>query len=327
MIISLQKQKTENNHDLTETLKTLDAACRQCTPITPLECITRCQVYKLKSELRNLHEMMSNPKYMKTLLNVLKNDTRLYILQLLANGKYSVSQLQEELKKTGQKYSQTTLSEECIHPLIATGLASEARDKYYATTFGSRLIELLGYFPEFAEKLPANSECCEEIILQALLGRPKTFEDIQVLIPPKIASRILKRLRSVGLIETPMERDYIFFVKSKRDPKKESFTATERKIYDAVAYEGISAGKLAKETGLSLRRIYEYLRHLRGKKLVFIRRAPRVYCLTCKGKTLAMVLQEIQQIVEDTWNSSEQVTEHTATIFKVGELSNHARFR
>jgi DNA-binding HxlR family transcriptional regulator len=46
---------------------------------------------------------------------------------------------------------------------------------------------------------------------------------------------------------------------------------------------------------------------LKGKKLVFIRKTPKAYGLTCKGEKLASVLQELQQIVEETWSSSEQV--------------------
>jgi len=250
---------------------------------------------------------MDNPNYIKELFNVLKNETRLHILQAIVNGRYSVSQLQQELKKTGHSHSQDTISEEYLRPLMAVGLATEARDEYYATTFGGRLTELLGNFPEFVEMLPSHSECYEETILQSLLSGPKTFEDIEALISPKIASRILKRLRSAGLIETSMERDYIFFFKSKRDPDKENFTLTERRNYDAIPNEGISAGKLAKETGLSIRRTYKYLRGLKGKKLVFIRKTPKAYGLTCKGEKLASVLQELQQIVEETWSSSEQV--------------------
>ena len=190
---------------------------------------------------------------------------------------------------------------------MAVGLAKESRDEYYATTFGGRLTEVLGVFPEFAEVLPAHSECYEETLLRALLSGPKTFEDIETVISPKIASRILKRLREVGLIETPEERDYIFFFKSKRDPSKETFTDTERKVYDALPNEGISAGKLSKETGLSMRRTYKYLRGLKGKKLVFIRKTPKAYGLTCKGEMLASVLEGLEQIVEETWSSSQQV--------------------
>jgi len=326
-VLSLVR-KTENNRDLSERLKSLDAECRNCAPITPLECINRCRVYKLKNELRRLRETMDKPNYIKELFNVLKNETRLHILQAIVNGRYSVSQLQKELKKTGHSYSQDNISEEYLRPLLAVGLATEAVDGYYATTFGGRLTKLLVRFPEFAEKLPANSECYEETLLQSLLSGPKTFEDIKALVSSKTVSRILKRLRSAGLIKTPKERDYIFFFKSKRDPNKETFTATERKIYDAIAHEGgISAGKLAKETGLSTRRTYKYLRGLKGKKLVFIRRTPKAYGLTCKGEKLASVLQELQQIVEDTWNSSVQVMQDTAIILKVGGLSDHAFLR
>ncbi|MCX6644213.1 MAG: winged helix-turn-helix domain-containing protein [Candidatus Bathyarchaeota archaeon] len=308
----LSPPRKGDNRDLAGMLRSLNAECRNCAPITPLECISRCQVYKLKNELRKLRETMDNPNYIKELFNVLKNETRLHILQAIVNGRYSVSQLQQELKKTGHSHSQDTISEEYLRPLMAVGLATEARDEYYATTFGGRLTELLGNFPEFVEMLPAHSECYEETILQSLLSGPKTFEDIEALISPKIASRILKRLRSAGLIETPMERDYIFFFKSKRDPNKENFTLTERRIYDAIPNEGISAGKLAKETGLSIRRTYKYLRGLKGKKLVFIRKTPKAYGLTCKGEKLASVLQELQQIVEETWSSSEQVMHDNA---------------
>jgi len=300
-------RKAENNQDLAGMLRSLDAECRNCAPITPLECINRCQVYRLKNELRTLREAMVNPNYIKELFNVLKNETRLHILQAIANGRYSVSQLQQQLKRAGHSHSQDTISEEYLRPLMAVGLAIETRDEYYATTFGGRLTEVLEYFPEFVEMLPAHSECYEEIILQSLLEGPKTFEDIEALISPKIASRILKRLRSSGLIETPMERDYIFFFKSKRDPGKETFTITERRIYDAISIDGISAGRLSKETGLSMRRTYKYLRGLKGKKLVFLRRTPKAYGLTCKGEMLASVLQGLKEIVEETWSSSEQI--------------------
>ncbi|MGD0644349.1 MAG: hypothetical protein ABSA75_05540 [Candidatus Bathyarchaeia archaeon] len=305
-------RKDENNHDLAGMLRSLDAECRNCAPITPLECISRCKVYKLKNELRKLRETMDNPNYIKELFNVLKNETRFHILQAIVNCRYSVSQLQQVLKKTGHSHSQETLSEEYLRPLMAVGLATEARDEYYATTFGGRLTELLGNFPEFVEMLPAHSECYEETLLQSLLSGPKTFEDIETLISPKIASRILKRLRSAGLIKTSQERDYIFFFKSKRDSNKETFTVAERRIYETIHNEGISAGKLSKETGLSIRGTYKYIRALKGKKLVFIRKTPKAYGLTCKGEKLASVLQGLQQIVEDTWSSSEQVMHDNA---------------
>jgi DNA-binding HxlR family transcriptional regulator len=253
----LQPTHNGEKKDLTTMLKTLNAECKNCAPSSPLECINRCQVYKLKNELRTLRETMDNPNYIKELYNVLKNETRLHILKAIAEGRYSVSQLQQELKKTGHTHSQDTLNEEYLQPLMAVGLAKESRDEYYATTFGGRLTEVLGLFPEFAEVLPAHSECYEETLLRALLTGPKTFEDIETVISPKIASRILKRLREVSLIETPEERDYIFFFKSKRDPSKETFTETERKVYDAYQtkaslLETIQRNRLIHETNLQV---------------------------------------------------------------------------
>jgi len=305
-------KKNDNHHDLVKMLNSLDSECRNCAPITPLQCINRCQVYRLKNELRKLRETMGNPNYIKELFNVLKNETRLNILQAIVNGRYSVSRLQQELKKTGHNHSQDTINEEYLQPLLAVGLATEAREEYYATTFGGRLTELLGNFPEFAEMLPAHSECYEETILQSLLSGPKTFENIEALISPKITSRILKRLRSANLIQTPEERDYIFFFKSKRNPEKEILSETERRIYETISIEGISAGNLAKETGLSMRRIYKYLRGLKGKKLVFIRRTPKAYGLTPRGQKLASVLQGLQQVVEETWSSTACIAQNNA---------------
>jgi DNA-binding HxlR family transcriptional regulator len=304
----LQQTKNGQNRDIATMIKSLDSECRNCAPSSPLECINRCQVYKLKNELRKIGETIGgNPNYLKELYNVLKNETRLHILRAIVNGRYSVSQIQQELKKDGHNHSQDTITEEYLQPLMAVGLANETLDQYYATNFGGRLTELIDGFPDFAQTLPAHSECYEENVLQALLSGPKTFEEVQNMVPPKIASRILKRLRQVGLVETPSERDYIFFFKSKRDPKKETFSETERKVYSSIDDEGTPAGKLAKETGLSMRRTYKYLRGLKGKKLIFVRKNPKAYGLTDKGETLASILRELQRLVEETYTSSEQI--------------------
>lgn len=302
----LQASHHGYKRSLTLTPTALDTECRNCTA-SPLECINRCQIYKLKNELRTLRERMDNPNYLKELYNVLKNRTRFQILIAIAQDRYSVSQLQQEIKKKGHLPSQETIIEEYLQPLIHVGLANESREEYYATNFGGSISKILADFLDFAEVLPAHSECYEELLLKALLSGPKTFQEIEAVISPKIASRILKRLRTVGLIETPIERDYIFFFRTKRDPNKETFSQTERKVYNALPNQGISAGKLAKQAGLSMRRTYKYIRGLKGKKLVFLRRVPKAYSLTEKGQQLAIVLKGLQQIVEETKSFSQQV--------------------
>ncbi len=305
-VVSISRD-AERNSDLTQVLKTLNAECRNCAPLTPLACITRCNVWKLKNELRNLRETMGNSNFMKDLLNVLKNETRLNILKTITRGRYSVSQLQQELKRNGHSHSQDTINGEYLRPLMEVGLAAEAQDHYYATMFGGRLTALLGGFPEFVNVLPAHSECNEEALLSALMSGPKTFENVEAFVSPKIASRILKRLKTTGLIVTPEERDYVFFFRSKRDPDKETFSSTERKVYDGIPVEGVPAKKLSEKTRLSMRRVYKYLRRLKGKKLVFTRKTPKAYGLTDKGEKLASTLQGLQYLVEETWISSAQI--------------------
>lgn len=304
------REALDTNHGMTDIFLSLDKQCKSCAPVSPLECMANCTVWKLRNELRRLCETMENPNFMKDLLNVLKNDTRIAILQTIMKGRCSISKLQQELKKAGYLHSQDTLTEEYLRPLLDVGLAAEAQDQFYATAFGGRLTELIENIPEFVEVLPAHSECYEENILTALLSGPKTFEDIKGLVPQKIVSRILKRLKTTGLMNTPEERDYIFFFQSKRDPTKEALNGTEAKVYNNIPDGGISAKKLAQKTGLSLRRTYKYVRGLKGKKLVFARKTPKTYILTQKGERLAWLIKEVNNMVEETANFSEEFAKH-----------------
>jgi DNA-binding transcriptional ArsR family regulator len=309
----------EENRDLVTLLRILEEECYNCAPLTPLECISRCNIWKLKNELRRLHETMANPNFMKDLLNALKNDTRLQILKKIVRAPYSVCKLQQELKKMGHFHSQYTIVEWYLHPLLEVGLAAEAQGRYYVTTFGSRLIELIEDSAETVHFLPAHSECHEENMLKALLNGPKTFADINELISQKIASRILKRLKTANLIKTPERGDYIFFFRSKRDPSKETLSSTENKVYNSISNKGISAKKLAEKTELAKRTTYKHLRRLKGKKLIFTRKTPKTYCLTTKGQKLALFLHELHNLIKETMDSSEQVMKATKTCPTGGE--------
>ncbi|MGA3289295.1 MAG: winged helix-turn-helix domain-containing protein [Candidatus Bathyarchaeia archaeon] len=300
-------RSVEKNSDFAVMLRILDEKCQKCTPPTPLECISSCKTWKLKNELRTLHKNIENPDFMKDLMNVLKNDTRLNILMTIAKGYYSVRKLQQELRKAGHPHSQDNILEEYLRPLIEVGLAVEAQDGYHTTTFGGRLTELIGGSTSIVNFLPVNSECYEETVLKALLSGPKTFEDIKGLVSQRAVSRLLKRLKTVGLVETPRERAYIFFFRSKRDPAMEKFSCAESKVYNDVPEEGISAQKLAEKTGFAMRTIYKRLRELKGKKLLFRRKMPKAYCLTAKGEKFASLLDVLYTLVEETLSSSEQV--------------------
>ncbi|MGD6809510.1 MAG: hypothetical protein ACQCN3_07420 [Candidatus Bathyarchaeia archaeon] len=314
MVAVLLPQKTQSGQGTFENLKTLEDMCKHCTPITPVQCISLCRFYKLKNELRNLRNIMNNPSYTTDFFNVLKNRTRLQVFQAINNGKCTLPKIQQELKKSGAQQSQYTISEEYIQPLITIGLVTESLSKYSVTTFGVRIIELLDCFEEFTAKLPPQSECHEETLLQLLLSGPKTCEEIKEVISPTIISRILKRLAKTGLINLPTDRNYIFFHKSKRDPALEELTDSAMNVYQSIPAEGIAADKLAKLVGLSQRRTYKHIRHLKGKKLVFVRKIPLTYNLTSDGQKLASILQNLSREVDATWQYTEYVSQSSQNV-------------
>jgi predicted transcriptional regulator len=195
---------------------------------------------------------------------------------------------------------------------MTVGLANQTSNEYYVTNFGGKLTQILDDNQEIVNLLPTHSECYEESLITELSTGSKTFEEIEKLVPPSTASRIINRLKKVGLLETPTEREYIFFFKSKRDPSKETLAKTESIVYQAISEEGSSAKQLSKATGLSMRRVYKYLRELKGKKLIFTRKTPKMYGLTKNGKKLADILQGLTVLVDETWSSSKQVAVNQA---------------
>lgn len=303
----LKTEQTEQKNDLVKMLRELNKECQSCAPLTPVKCITRCKTWKLKNELRKLSKKMSNPDYLKDLLNVLKNETRLHILQTSVRRRYSLNKIQQELRKAGYSHSRDTINQEYLKPLLGVGLIAEIQDQYYATTLGNNITSILNDFPDFANVLPAHSECHEETLLRYLLEGSKTFQEIEKILTPSIASRILKRLKKEKLLVTPKEREYIFFFRTRRNPEKETLNLTELNVYNSIPSLGFPVKKIAMEAQLSIRRVYKYLRGLKGKKLVFTRKSPKTYELTDKGEKLALILEDLVELVEKTWNSSIEI--------------------
>jgi predicted transcriptional regulator len=243
---------------------------------------------------------MKNPNFMIKLLNTLKNDRRLQILEIISEGCHSIARLQQELKKRGYYHSQQTIAEEYLTPLLEVGLAEEDQNRYYATVFGCRLNKLIKDFSDVENVLPPHSECYEETALGMLLDKPKTYEDLKSMIPAKSVARILNRLQKAKLVETAKENDYIFYFQTKRDSKSTKFSPTEKRVYENIPIEGISARKLAEKTSISLRRTYKYLRMLKGKKMVFKKKRPKSYALTAKGLKIAKMLKGIRNLTLET---------------------------
>ena len=253
-----------------------------------------------------MSERIRGPNFLERLLNTLKNERRLQLLDIIAKQRRSLAQLQMELRSQGYVHSQQTIVEEYITPMVEVGLVQEEQNPYAPTLLGSMVNDIVSDFHQLEESLPAHSECYEETVLGSLLEGAKTYEKIRDVIPTKSAPRVVSRLQKTGLLQAPKEKDYIFFYRTKRDPDLSRQVQTEKRVYDSIPEDGVSAKRLASVAGISLRRTYKYLRKLKGKKLVFVRKKPLSYSLTEKGAKLAEILKALRKLSEETQVLAEQ---------------------
>jgi len=293
---------------LADLIGAMEKTCNNCKPLSPVTCVSRCKNWKLKNEFRKLHEKTGSSDFMPKLLNTLKNRRRLQILEMLSVEPHSLTQLQQKLRKLGFNHSRQTICREYLDPLNTVGLSDEYQNLYHSTLFGRRISDLTRNFPDLEGFLSPHSECYEETVLDTLMKAPKTIEELREIIPQKSLARVLSRMQKTGLAQTNAEKDHIFFFTTKRSPGMADFSRTEKKVYEEIPKEGISARPLAREAGISLRRTYKYLRKLKGKKLVFTRKRPTIYSTTTKGFEVGTMLKTVHRLAVEALT----VTAHLA---------------
>jgi len=305
----------------------LEETCKNCELLTPISCIAGCKTWRMKNQFRKLHEKTKDPDFMIKLLNTLKNGRRLQLLEMLSKERYSIVRLQQELQKLGFNHGQQTIVEEYINPLMDVALIEENNNLYQATMFGCKVTELTRNFQDLGDVLPPHSECYEEITLDMLIDAPKTYEELRGIIPEKSVARVLSRLQKAGLTETSKDKDYIFFFATKRSPSTSNLSPTEKRVYDSIPLEGISARKLSEKAGISTRRTYKYLRKLKGKKLVFTRKRPTSHALTIRGTQITLMLEAIRRLALEALVATSQFVKDDETTMRVPLDTNLANKR
>lgn len=301
--------EADKQTSLADSLNAIEKMCKNCKPLSPITCISECKTWKIKNELRKLYGKAKNPDFMANLLNTLKNKRRSQLLEIISKEHHSIKQLQQELRKLGFNHSQHTIIEEYVNPLITVGLADERQNLYQSTLFGRKISDLTKDFHDLEDLLSPHSECYEERTLDALMKGPRTYESLAEIIPQKSVARVLSRLQKAALAETGADKDYVFFFTTKRKPCKSDFSPTEKRIYERISVEGISARKLAREAGISLRRTYKYLRKLKGKKLVFVRKRPTSYSITAEGVKVGTMLEAMHKLATDALTTTAKLVE------------------
>jgi DNA-binding transcriptional ArsR family regulator len=279
---------------LGQTLHVMEERCKSCNVVSPMFCVDQCETWKVKKELREIDRILSEEDHRLKLVNALKNNRRLTILQILWERPFSVDSLQKELAKCGLHHSKKTIRG-YLKPLLKAGLVRESGKRFLLTLYGRKVYDAV-MSHGFEGQLPIHSGGYEERILRSLLDGGKTRSELVEVGPAKSLSRVLKRLLERKLIVNNSPSARVFYFRTKRALSLEQLSPTQRRICDAIPPSGISAGDLAEAVGISLRRVYKYLRSLRGKKLVFRRDVPVRYELTEHGRAVAKFLEEIAGI-------------------------------
>ncbi|MCW4051582.1 MAG: hypothetical protein NWE78_00040 [Candidatus Bathyarchaeota archaeon] len=288
------KKMIDDGCTLIQTLQVMQERCKDCDPITPMQCTEECETWEVKKELLETNRFVSKRIHEVSLLNAIKNERRLAILQTLNERPLRVEELQKKLKKYGYSHSIRTLNQ-YLKPLFDAGLIRNGEKRLVLTLYGRKINDLVEKH-NFNGELPIHSSGYEEKIMRSLLVDPKTRSELLRIVPPKSLARTLKRLKESDLISNDSQSDHILYFRTKRELCMESLSPTQESICSAIPEDGISARSLSRTVGINLRRTYKYLRNLRGKKLLFRRKVRHDYHLTEIGQTTAKFLEEIASI-------------------------------
>ena len=278
--------------------------CKDCKVTSPIVCMERCDVWRVKHEIHETEKIVSQTDHERLLFNALKNRRRLKNLEVLCQRSSSLKELQRALRESGFSHSRRTIVEAYLTPMLKAGLVKEEGGGFKVTFYGRKVHELLAglsFGSDPLSLLPFHSCCYEETVLKEL-AKPRTFNELATRVPKKSLSRILMRLRVKGLLVKSPRSDYVYYHCIKGKPRVK-LSPTEKRVFEAIPQAGIPIRQLYQVVGINLRRTYKYLRRLREKKLVFAIKISRTYELTAVGREIVNRLNEIENLAASTLNA------------------------
>lgn len=302
--------KMREAESLADAMKRAESYCKDCKTSSPIVCVERCDVWRVKHEIVEIRRVMSESNHVRQLLNALKNKRRWKTLDWLCERPRSLKELQRDLRQSGFYHGRRTILEAYVKPMIKVGLIREDGFRFKATFYGIKIHNIVCGFGSLSSLLPVHSCCYEEVVLKEL-AKPKTFNELATLVPSKSLSRILMRLRARGLLMKSPRIDYVFYHRVKGKPKMK-LTPTEKRVFKAIPQAGISVRQLMRAVGINLRRTYKYLRRLRLKKLVFALKVPKTYELTVQGREIVRILSEMENLAMSSLNVPLQIAHSPA---------------
>ncbi len=276
-------------------LRDITETCESCRPLNPIICVESCPIWTLKRKYREAFKDLAEKPSLTDFLHLTKNERRLKILERLHEKPCTLEELHEHLKNAGYSHSLNILRHHYVRPLADVSFVEE-QNGVYAITFKGKSIYNLLTTSEIA-KLSTHSQGYDEKILKNLLSGPKTYDDLREIVPNGSLRRSLRRLQKSNFLFKPTLNGRIFYFATKKRPTRK-LSQTEMKIFKALPPEGLSTKDISEKAGISMRRVYEYLKRLKYKRHVRKEEKTAVYRLTDAGKSLAQSINLAYSLIQ-----------------------------
>lgn len=265
-------------------LKEIQEICENCRPSSPIMCIELCEIWKLKREYRDEYAALQNKPNLIILLKAAQHGIRRQILEMLLEKPTSLLEIYEALKTTDSHLSLNHTRDKHIQPLIETNLIHQEDEHYYITTTGKNIYTILTNSE--LDKYPLHESGHDEEVLRALYSNPHTYNELTEVIPKNSVYRSLNRLQEQGLIVKSEFSGRVVYFATKRRPTRK-LSPIEAQIFKALIKEALPVKDISEKVGVSVRRVYEYLKQLRYKQHVGKEEKPILWKITEKGKVIA----------------------------------------
>ena len=265
-------------------LKEIQEICENCRPSSPIMCIELCEIWKLKREYRDEYTALQNKPNLIKLLKEAQHDTRRKILEMLLEKPTSLLEIYETLKTADLTSSLNQARDKHIQPLIEANLIHQEDEHYTITTTGKNIYTILTNSELNEYPLHANGH--DEEVLRALYSNPHTYDELTDVIPKNAVYRSLNRLQEQDLIVKSEFSGRVVYFATKRRPTRK-LSPIESQIFKALIKEALPVKDISEKVGVSVRRVYDYLKQLSYKQHVAKEEKPILWKITEKGKEIA----------------------------------------
>lgn len=131
--------KINQGATLAEAYDLAQSHCKGCKIPSPIVCVERCDVWRVKNEILEIRQIISQEGHRVRLLNAIKNPRPLKILEALYEHPRHIEELQRYLKEKGFYHSRSTIIFAYLKPLIQAGLVREHGGRYTSTMYGRKI--------------------------------------------------------------------------------------------------------------------------------------------------------------------------------------------